>query len=167
MLALASACSPSTDTIGKIKHDFGANADGFIDFIDMARNTTSCAGGGTVCSSSNPGKCDTGTVTCDGTRAMCTPDSTVQDCYDGPVGTAGVGMCASGTQACIGILGTCNGQIVPAAKEDCSNDLDDDCDGKVNNTCPDTLSVGVPRYVPSLAPLTPPANANQVNPLET
>jgi hypothetical protein len=31
-----------------------------------------------------------------------------------------------------------------AGVEDCFNDLDDDCDGKVNNGCPDTVTVGVP-----------------------
>jgi hypothetical protein len=93
---------------------------------------------------------------------MCTPNTTVQDCYDGPPGTAGVGICASGQQACIGILGPCNGEIVPAAKEDCSNDADDDCDGKVNNTCAESVTIGLPRYLTPLEPTPPPANANQM-----
>jgi hypothetical protein len=159
-LLLAAACDPST-TDGQ-RRDM-THPDGFIDFIDMARNTTSCAGGGSMCSSANPGKCDPGIVTCQGTLAMCTPNTVVQDCYDGPPGTAGVGICASGQQSCIGILGPCNGQVVPATKEDCSNDADDDCDGKVNNTCPDSVTIGLPRYVAPLAPSPPPANSNQMS----
>jgi hypothetical protein len=131
------------------------------EFIDMARNTTSCAGGGSPCSSGNFGKCDPGIVTCEGKLAMCTPNNVTQDCFTGP-GIVGVGICTAGQQACIGALGDCNGQIVAAAKEDCSNDLDDDCDGKVNNTCPEGLQMGPPRYVSPVAPLTPPNNANQV-----
>ena len=161
LLSALAACAAPPDAGTTKKHDMGP-PDGFIDFIDMARNTTSCAGGGSVCSSSNPGKCDPGIVTCSGTLAMCTPNSTLQDCYDGPGGTAGVGICATGQQACIGILGPCNGQILPAMKEDCSNDADDDCDGKVNNTCPDTVQIGLPRYLTPLEPTPPPNNANQV-----
>jgi hypothetical protein len=162
---LLGACvGPETGNNNR-KKDMGTsgNPDGFIDFIDMARNTTSCTGGGSVCSSVNPGKCDPGIVTCDGQMAMCTPNSVVQDCYDGPPQTVGVGICTAGQQSCIGILGPCNGQILPLMKEDCSNDADDDCDGKINNTCPDALQLGLPRYPSPLAPATPPANANQMN----
>jgi hypothetical protein len=56
--------------------------------------------------------------------------------------TAGVGICKAGSQSCIGTLGPCENQVVPAAQEDCFNDLDDDCDGAVNNGCPDTVGIG-------------------------
>lgn len=157
LLLVVAGCTPGVDGVG------GRRDGGAIDFIDMARNTTSCVGGGTVCSSSNPGKCDTGTVTCDGKRAMCTPDSMVQDCYTGPAGTAGVGVCASGAQSCIGILGECQGQILPAAKEDCANDLDDDCDGKVNNGCPTSIATGTPRPLAPLVGAGGNANAKDLN----
>ncbi len=138
------ACAPATPESTTKKHDLSfAHGDGF-DFIDMARNTTSCAGGGMTCSSANPGACDKGTITCDGTLAMCTPDSALQDCYDGPGGTKDVGICKGGSQSCVGILGPCEGQVQPAAKEDCFNDLDDDCDAKVNNSCADGLALGLP-----------------------
>jgi len=90
-ISLVAAC-PGTgtgaDKDGGTKKDLAGqlNGDGPT-FIDMARNTTSCVGGGSVCSSANPGTCDKGTVTCDGTLAMCTPDSALQDCYDGISGT--------------------------------------------------------------------------------
>jgi hypothetical protein len=133
-------------------------------FVDMARNTTSCAGGGSSCASGNPGECNAGTTTCSGTLAMCTPNSMVQDCYDGPAGTENVGICKSGTQSCIGTLGMCEGEVLPAMIEDCTNDLDDDCDGQVNNGCADSISLGMPIMVAPLAPTTPPMNANQLPP---
>jgi len=51
-----------------------------------------------------------------------------QGCYGGPVGTAGVGTCVSGTQTCaVGAFGTCVGSIVPRA-DVCGDNLDTDCD---------------------------------------
>jgi hypothetical protein len=50
---------------------------------------------------------------------------------------------------------------MPMAQEDCSNDSDDDCNGTVNNGCPDSMTMGTARYVTPLAPTTPPNNANQ------
>ncbi len=50
-------------------------------------------------------------------------------CYDGPAGTMGTGQCQSGQHACVdGSWGACDGQVVPVL-EDCTNLLDDDCDG--------------------------------------
>ena len=61
-------------------------------------------------------------------------------CYDGPAGTRGVGICADGTQTCIagagGVgsdWGACAGGRLPEA-ETC-NELDDDCDGVVDDGC--------------------------------
>ena len=73
---------------------------------------------------------------CSGNVQSCVPDATTQSCYDGPAGTAGVGACKAGTQTCIGALGSCDGQVKPAAQEDCFNDIDDDCDGKVEQRLP-------------------------------
>jgi hypothetical protein len=72
----------------------------------------------------------------------CVPDVTQQSCYDGPAATRDVGACKSGTQSCVSTLGSCTGQVLPATIESCFNDIDDDCDGRVNNGCPDTLTVG-------------------------
>jgi len=119
------------------KHDGGAYGDGGIVLADMAYDTTSCAGGGTDCQTGAPGACNDGIVTCNGTEAMCTMKSSVQSCYDGPASTVGVGVCASGTQSCDGpTLGACEGEILPATKEGCANNADDDCNGTVNDTCP-------------------------------
>lgn len=62
-------------------------------------------------------------------------------CYTGPKLTLidekrGVGICAIGQQSCTGSWGTCLGQQIPKAKEECNN-LDDNCDGVVDegNLC--------------------------------
>jgi hypothetical protein len=87
------------------------------------------------------GACDPGFVDCDslvpgcetaGTVCTCTPGAT-QPCYFGPPGTAGVGICKSGTQTCgAGGWESCVGQVVPAIAEICGNGLDDNCDGQVD-----------------------------------
>jgi hypothetical protein len=65
------------------------------------------------------------------------PPLVVQACYTGPAGTAGVGVCTTGTQIC-NAAGTswspCSGGVLPGV-ESCKNDKDDDCDGQVNEGC--------------------------------
>ncbi len=54
-----------------------------------------------------------------------------RECYMGPDGTKGVGICKAGSQTCADdgtAFGDCEGQVLPA-KEDCSNELDDACSG--------------------------------------
>jgi hypothetical protein len=97
--------------------------------------------------SGNPGACAAGTTFCNGDVQSCVPNATTQSCYDGPAGTMGKGVCKAGTQTCIGSLGSCDGEVKPAAVENCFNDLDDDCDGVVNNGCPDHLTTGTPRVL--------------------
>jgi len=70
----------------------------------------------------------------DGTRCACRPGET-RPCYEGPSGTAGVGICLAGTQSCAPdgrTWGTCLDQVLPRM-EICSNRVDDDCDGVVDN----------------------------------
>jgi hypothetical protein len=57
----------------------------------------------------------------------------VRSCYDGPNGTAGVGLCRTGTQACaLGAngpaWGPCSGEVVPGMMNPCDG-LDHLCDG--------------------------------------
>jgi hypothetical protein len=64
-------------------------------------------------------------------------DGAAQPCYAGPAGTAGVGQCRAGVQICGGgSWSSCGGQVLPVP-EVCSDGLDDDCDGAVDNpaTC--------------------------------
>jgi hypothetical protein len=97
---------------------------------------------GQVCMTDNPGACMAGHTTCMGNTFTCVPDATEQPCYRGVPTTLGVGICKAGTQSCVGGLGPCMGEVVPTAKENCFNELDDDCDGKVNNGCPKALVIG-------------------------
>ncbi len=66
---------------------------------------------------------------------QCNPGS--RPCYTGPEGTQDVGICKAGTQTCQQDRkwGPCEKQVLPRL-EDCSNQTDDNCDGKVNDNCP-------------------------------
>ncbi len=64
-----------------------------------------------------------------------------QPCYTGPEGTAGVGTCAQGMQACEdGAWGACAGEVVPGMEQ--CNTLDDDCNGTADDMGQATCGVG-------------------------
>lgn len=70
---------------------------------------------------------------CDEATQICYPEcepGDVDDCYEGPAGTEGVGACEAGTHTCSdeGLWGVCIGAVEPVA-EVCGNDIDEDCDG--------------------------------------
>jgi sugar lactone lactonase YvrE len=53
-------------------------------------------------------------------------------CYEGPGGTADIGICRKGLRSCLETYwGPCEGQVLPNPVELC-NGLDDDCDGEVD-----------------------------------
>lgn len=63
-----------------------------------------------------------------GSETFCVPGA-VANCYDGPMGTEGVGSCAPGTKVCnpSGMdFGPCMGAITPQT-EDCTTPIDEDC----------------------------------------
>lgn len=62
--------------------------------------------------------------------AQCTPGDT-KECYDGPPGTKGVGLCKAGTKTCQPnrTFGPCEGQVLPALEIPGSG-IDEDCDGQ-------------------------------------
>jgi hypothetical protein len=63
-----------------------------------------------------------------------------QSCYTGPSGTAGMGLCHTGTQTCLdGTFGTCAGEVIPTT-EVC-NGQDDDCNGQVDDGVLTTFSL--------------------------
>jgi hypothetical protein len=108
--------------------------------------TGACSAGATVCeagslvcraaASSIPEVCNGVDDDCDANvdeddagRALTRP------CYEGPVGTEGVGACGAGVQTCAGgEYRTCIGQVTPLV-EDCDG-VDDDCDGDVDDGNP-------------------------------
>ncbi|APR83285.1 Tryptophan synthase alpha chain [Minicystis rosea] len=71
----------------------------------------------------------------DGPDCVCTPGDK-QSCYSAAPSTKGVGPCKAGTQVCNAKgtgWGPCMGEVTPVA-ETCFTGIDDDCDGKVNES---------------------------------
>ena len=63
--------------------------------------------------------------------AACEP-LTEADCYGGPEGTEGVGLCVGGTRTCNAqgtAYGECVGQVLPSAEDCATPDTDENCDG--------------------------------------
>ncbi len=80
--------------------------------------------------------------TCDGLlTCACNPKET-KDCYDGlPATTKDVGICKGGTRTCNNdgtSFGECLGEVKPAV-EDCTTQLDENCDGAVNEATSDCV----------------------------
>ena len=68
---------------------------------------------------------------------ICEPGTT-SSCYEGPDGTLGLGACRDGLKTCNADgtgFGACEGQVLPAATENCDTPVDDDCDGQTQNGC--------------------------------
>ena len=64
-------------------------------------------------------------------------DGAREACYQGPQATLGRGGCRAGTRICEGGLwGRCLGQILPAAEDWCGDEIDNDCDGVIDEGCP-------------------------------
>lgn len=72
----------------------------------------------------------------------CTP-GTSENCYSGPSGTEGTGICTSGKKICDddGKWGECKGEVLPKQFEDCNN-KDDNCNGKVDEECGTSCNLG-------------------------
>ena len=68
-----------------------------------------------------------------GGAEVCSPGESV-DCYSGPDGTIGYGLCSAGQKTCDpqgAGFGECEGEVVPSL-EIALNDADEDCDGAVS-----------------------------------
>lgn len=89
----------------------------------------------------NLGSLDHGTGGAGGTGGapFCTPGEE-QECYTGPAGTKGQGICKSGKQTCNtsgSAFGACEGELLPAVEDCTTTDMDEDCDG--SSTCEEEL----------------------------
>ncbi len=104
--------------------------------------------------------CAPTTTTGDSDAATCDPDSgtncpcdmatyKTSDCYSGPKGTNGKGICKAGKRSCVnGLLTACVGEVLP--KTEVCNLADDDCNGSADDL-PDF------KDVPPIAYCTSPA----------
>jgi hypothetical protein len=144
---------PSPETCGPTDEDCdGQPNNGLI--IDMDNDLVLACG---TCNASDAGACDCadnnpnvrpGRIeTCNGLDDNCngtTDEASTgsgkisQNCYSGPAGSAGRGVCVQGTQECnatpdagMATFGVCMNERVPSMER--CNMLDDDCDGTVDN----------------------------------
>lgn len=120
--------------------------------FDTMSSNEHCGGCNQPCMANAPGTtaqctsgmcqraCETGLFDCDGdatngceatSTCLCMPGST-RSCYSGAAGTAGVGVCRTGTETCAATglsYGACVGEVIPAPAEICGDFLDNDCNG--------------------------------------
>ncbi|PCC74996.1 hypothetical protein SAMN02745121_03797 [Nannocystis exedens] len=132
---------PSTDSEGETLTTVGPTTvepttagpgtdttDATTETTDVTTSTTDAATDATTETTAVGPGTDTDTTTT-GRPGECVAGE-VQDCYGGPPGTQGVGLCQAGQQTCGDdeIWGPCEGEVLPAA-EDCRSPGDEDCDG--------------------------------------
>ena len=129
-------CS-GTDTQGCYSGPSGALGVG-----ECVAGTQSCSGGSWGACSGDvlpaAEQCNGQDDDCDGDvdEGCACNDGATQACYTGPMGTAGIGECVSGTQTCSGgAWGPCGGSVAPVAE--LCNGLDDDCDGTADQGDPE------------------------------
>lgn len=97
-----------------------------------------------TCNTPGDDDCD-GQVNESGPGCVCLPNSNAV-CYSGPAGTQGVGACKAGVKTCNSAgtaYGACAGEVVPAASELCNTNVDDNCNGQLNEGCSVSYAVNV------------------------
>jgi len=59
-----------------------------------------------------------------------------RDCYGGPMGTAGTGICRKGTETCVdGKWDGCMNEVQPKSEESCDDNRDENCNGADSDGC--------------------------------
>jgi Notch-like protein len=115
--------------------------------------------GGAACAAAAPGICANGTETCINGMIQCAAGQPLpaeicngadDDCDnsidEGDPGGGGAcvamanGICATGTESCTGGMLVCD-PGTPLANEICNNNLDDDCNGLVDDTCSNCMGI--------------------------
>jgi hypothetical protein len=76
-------------------------------------------------------------------------DGATEECYSGPEANRGIGICLVGTRTCRrGGWGSCQGDKWPDLSENCSDGLDNDCDGLTDQMDSDCVGgLGAPCQV--------------------
>jgi hypothetical protein len=126
------------DCDGRVDEDFELGADcealgrcglGFVECDDEGDTRCSTEPGASV-DQSIPERCNGNDDDCDGLVDE-NPDSFDVDCYEGPAGTLGEGLCEAGLRRCVaGALSACSGAVNP--RPDVCDGADNDCDGFVD-----------------------------------
>lgn len=77
-------------------------------------------------------------ISCAPAAAECGAGET-RPCYTGRAGTQEEGVCSVGQETCVNGRwgGTCDGEVTPEPEEVCGDDVDNDCNGGVDEGCPD------------------------------
>jgi hypothetical protein len=150
------AGNPVAETCNLVDDD----CNGVVDNLpNLTCGVGQCARTAAACVAGMAGTCTPGAPvaeTCNNLDDDCNNvvDGITRACYSGAPATRGVGTCRDGTQTCTaGAWGAaCPGEVLPTA-ENCTNSLDDDCDGTVNDGCSGcnpnglfTLDAGVIAY---------------------
>lgn len=121
--------------------DGGTSGDGASDDAETDAAPV-CVESDAGCSTGSPGACADGILHCDGGVAVCEALATTESCYSGSVATRNKGICHDGTQTCTGTLGACTDEVDPMPHENCFNNVDDDCNGLINDGCPVSVTIG-------------------------
>src|SRR5689334_17944265 len=91
----------------------------------------------TLSSTSGSGEGGSGGAGGAGGSTACEPGAE-EACYEGPEGTAGIGICVAGKRTCApdgSGFGACEGQVVPVPADDGETPEDEDCTGSAA-ACP-------------------------------
>jgi hypothetical protein len=102
-------------------------------------------------------------MACQGSFTCGCAEGASQPCYDGPTGTAGVGICHGGTRFCHdGTFGECQDQQTPRPVN-CTSADDNDCNGvsdKDESTCHACPAAGDPSLICPIASTCPGTNGD-------